>query len=69
MSKNIISVRITIPNADILKIISSTPALSKLSRLKLVVGDNFEKVNHFQFSEQMRMFPICGVKIELINLI
>lgn len=67
MSKqNIKTVKITIPNEIILKKIISTPALNRLSRLILKVGENIENVNHFQFAEQMRMFPIAGVKIEEI---
>ncbi len=64
--KNIITVRITVPNEMVLNRINSTSALSKLSRLKLKVGANTEQVNHFQYSEQMRMFPVCGCKIEKI---
>lgn len=67
MSKqNIKTVKITIPNEIILKKIISTPTLNRLSRLILKVGENIENVNHFQFTEQMRMFPIVGVKIEEI---
>jgi len=60
------TVKITIPNEVVLKRINSTPALSRLSRLTLKVGENIENVNHFQFSEQMRMLPIVGVAIEEI---
>lgn len=64
--KNIITVRIIVPNEIVLNRINSTPALSKLSRVQLKVGSNLEYVNHFQYSEQMRMFPVCGCKIEKI---
>ena len=64
--QNVKTVKITIPNEIVLKRISSTPTLNRLSRLILKVGENVENVNHFQFSEQMRMFPIAGVKIEEI---
>ena len=47
-----------------LKKINNTPALKNLSRLILRVGENLENVNHFQFNEQMRMFPLAGAKIE-----
>lgn len=63
-SQNIKTVKITIPTDNILKRVNSTPSLSRLSRLSLRVGENIEKVNHFQYSEQMRMFPVVGVKIE-----
>lgn len=64
--QNVKTVKITIPNEIVLKRINSTPSLNRLSRLILKVGENLENVNHFQFSEQMRMFPIAGVKIEEI---
>ena len=64
--QNVKTVKITIPNEIVLKRINSTPALNRLSRLILKVGENVENVNHFQFAEQMRMFPIAGVKIEEI---
>jgi hypothetical protein len=64
--KNVKTVKITIPNEIVLKRINSTPSLNRLSRLILKVGENLENVNHFQFAEQMRMFPIVGVKIEEI---
>lgn len=64
--KNVKTVKITIPNEIVLKRINSTPTLNRLSRLILKVGENVENVNHFQFAEQMRMFPIAGVKIEQI---
>lgn len=65
--KNIKKVKITIPNDVILKKIITTPALNKLSRIKLLVGDNIEHVNHYQFSELMRMFPIVGASVEEIK--
>jgi len=63
---NLKTVKIIIPNDAVLKRVNSTPALKKLSRLDLVVGDNIEKVNHFQFSEMQRLYPVLN--IELIEL-
>ena len=65
--KNIKTVKITIPNEVVLRKINNTPTLSRLSRLSLKVGENIENVNHYQFSEQMRMFPIAGVEIQEIK--
>ena len=65
--KNIKTVKITIPNEVILRKKNNTPTLSRQSRLSLNVGENIENVNHYQFSEQMRMFPIAGVQIEEIK--
>ena len=62
--RNVKTVKITIPNEMVLKRINSTPALNRLSRLILKVGENLENVNHYQFAQQMRMFPIAGAKIE-----
>jgi hypothetical protein len=61
--KGIKIVEITIPNELVLKKINSTPALKRLSRLELSVGKNVENVNHYQFSEMMRMFPIIDCRI------
>ncbi len=63
MKPNVKTVKITIPNDVILKKINSTPALSRLTRLHLVVGENIEKVNHSQFSQLLRMFPIAGCQV------
>ena len=47
----------------ILKKIKSTPTLNRLSRLDLVVGENIEIVNHYQYSALLRMFPLLGCEI------
>ena len=60
---NVKKVKITIPNEVILKRIISTPALNRLSKIKLQVGENIENVNHFQFSNMIRMYPILNVGI------
>ena len=62
-SNNVKKVEITVPNETILKRINSTPTLKRLSRLTLKVGSNIETVNHYQYSEMMRMFPIVGCEI------
>lgn len=63
MKTNIKQVKIVIPNDIILKRVNSTPTLKRISRLNLVVGENIESVNHFQFSEMQRMYPILGIEI------
>lgn len=65
--RNVKTVKITIPSERILQRINSTPALNRLSRLKLKVGENIENVNHYQFSEMRRMFPILGVEVEEVK--
>lgn len=64
LNRNIKTVKITIPNESVLKKINSTPTLKRLSRLTLKVGENIERVNHYQFSELKRMFPIAGAYVE-----
>jgi hypothetical protein len=64
--QNVKTVEITVPNEKILQRIKSTPALRSLSRLELKVGVNTENVNHFQFNNMMRMFPIAGCQIKEI---
>lgn len=68
MSKrNVKTVKITVPNGAVLDRINSTPALRNCTRLQLVVGDNIEKVNHYQLSQQTRMLALAGCKIEEQN--
>jgi hypothetical protein len=64
--KNIKTVRITIPDEKILKRVNSTPTFSRLSRLKLKVGENIENVNFKQFSDMVRLFPLINVTVEEI---
>ncbi len=59
-------VKITIPNIQVLKRLTTTPLFQRLTRLKLKLGENIEVVNHCQFESQMRMFPIGGAQIEEI---
>lgn len=63
MKANIKQVKIVIPNEVILKRVNSTPTLKRLSKLNLVVGENTENVNHYQFSEMKRMYPILDIDI------
>lgn len=65
--QNIKKVKITIPNDSVLKLVTTTPIFKRLTKLKLVLGENIEQVNHYQFAEQIRMFPIAGVEIEEIK--
>lgn len=65
--RNVKTVKITIPNEQILNRINSTPTFSRLSRLKLKVGENIENVNHAQFSDMNRLYPLVGVTIEEIK--
>jgi hypothetical protein len=65
--RNIKTVKITVPNEQILKRLNSTPALNWLSRLKLQVGENIENVNHVQFSHMERSYPLIGVTVEDIT--
>lgn len=67
MKANVKRVKITIPNVSVLKRLTTTPLFQRLTRIKLQLGDNFEDVNHFQFSEQMRMFPTGGAQIEEVK--
>lgn len=66
MKTNIKTIKIIIPNEIILNRINTTPTLKRLSKLNLIVGENEERVNHFQFAEMNRIFPILG--IQLIDL-
>ena len=63
MKTNIKKVKIIIPNDIILKRVNSTPTLKRLSKCNLVVGENIENVNHYQFAEMKRMYPILGINL------
>ncbi len=62
--RNIKTVKITVPNEQILKRLNSTPTFNRLSRLKLQVGENIENVNHAQFADMVRLYPLIGVTVE-----
>lgn len=62
--RNIKAIKITVPNEQILKRLNSTPTFNRLSRLKLQVGENFENVNHAQFADMVRLYPLIGVTVE-----
>jgi hypothetical protein len=51
-----------------LKRLNSTPTFNRLSRLKLQVGENIENVNHAQFADMVRIYPLIGVTVEEIEL-
>ena len=65
-TRNLKTVKITIPDEQTLKLINSTPALNRLSRLKLQVGENIENVNHKQYADMVNMYPSIGVTVEEI---
>ena len=62
--RNIKTVKITVPNERILRRLNSTPTFNRLSRLKLQVGENIENVNHAQFGDMFRLYPLIGVTVE-----
>lgn len=64
---NVKTVKITIPNEQILRRINSTPTFSRLSRLKLKVGDNIERVNHKQYSDMVRLYPLLNVTVQELD--
>jgi len=65
--RNIKIVRIIVPNEQILKKINSTPTFDRLSRLNLHVGENIENVNHKQYADMLRLYPLIGVTIEEVH--
>lgn len=62
--RNIKTVKITVPNDRVLNRLNSTPTFSRLSRLRLNVGENIENVNHKQFSDMNRLYPMINVSVE-----
>jgi hypothetical protein len=65
--KNTKEVIITVPNEAILKKAKSTPTFSRLSRKDLKVGKNEETVNHKQFADMERLYPLIGIKVEEVK--
>lgn len=61
--KNTKKVNINVPNEQILKRLNSTPTLSRLSRLNLQVGDNIETVNHKQYADMVRLYPLINITV------
>lgn len=66
-TRNVKTVKIIVPCEIILRKVKTTPALNRLTRLNLQVGENIERVNHYQFSELMRIYPIAGCEVIEIN--
>lgn len=65
--KNTKKVEIYIPNELVLKKLVSTPTFNRLSRLTLNVGKNVEVVNHKQYADMIRLFPLIGVVVKEIS--
>jgi len=59
MARNIKTIIVNVPSEMHLSKINSTFALKRLFRESLIVGNNTLKVNHFNYSEIVRMQ--CGL--------
>ena len=64
---NTLKINIYIPCEKVLNKIKTTPALNQLTRVNLVVGNNKETVNHYQYSRINNMFPLLGCIITKIQ--
>ena len=62
--RNIKTIKITVLNEQILKRLNSTPTFNRLSRLKLQVGENIENVNHAQFADMVRLYPLIRLTVK-----
>lgn len=62
--RNVKTVKITVPNEESLRMFNKSPSTKWVTRLNLEVGENIERVNHYQFSQQKRVFPYFGIKVE-----
>jgi hypothetical protein len=60
-------VNINVPSEAILKRLHSTPTFSRLSKHQLKIGDNVEVVNHKQFADMLRLYPLINVGINEIK--
>ena len=57
------SITIEVPNEQVLARLNSTPTFNRLSRLSLKVGKNVEIVNHKQYADMIRLFPLINVSV------
>lgn len=63
---NTLTINIYVPCEKVLNRINTTPALKNLTRLNLIIGNNKETVNHYQYSKINNMFPLLGCVITKI---
>ena len=61
--KNVKKIVIEIPSEKTLKLIKTTPTLSRLFRGELNVGFNNQIVNHKQYSDIVRLIGITGCRV------
>ena len=67
-AKNIKTVKIIVPNEMARKKANNVPTFKRLSRQQLKVGENIENVNHAQFADMKRLYPMIDISIEEIKL-
>ena len=58
MKRNVKTIIINVPNDIYLNRINTTPALKRLFNTSLVVGNNNLNVNHFNYSDIVRLAGI-----------
>lgn len=65
--RNVKTVKITVPDQAALRLAKTTPVFKQLTRLDLKVGENIENVNHKQFYDMQRMYPMIRIEVEEVK--
>ena len=60
---NVKTVLIQIDCPKILKRANNTPTFQRLTRNPLKIGANKERVNHKQYSDMLRLYPLLGIEV------
>ena len=61
--QNLKKIQVTVESEEVARLINSTPAFNKILRQPVKVGTIEERVNHWQYSQALRMLPIVGAKV------
>jgi hypothetical protein len=65
--RNVKTVKIIVPDQAALRLAKTTPVFKQLTRLDLKVGENIENVNHKQFYDMQRMYPMIRIEVEEVD--
>lgn len=61
--KNTKKIKYVIDHPKRVKRFNSTPAFRELVRKDAQLGENIEVVNHYQYSQILKMFPSLNIKV------
>lgn len=64
--KNTKKIKYVIDHPKRVKLFNSTPAFRELVRKDAKLGENIETVNHYQYSQILKMFPRLNIQVSEI---